>query len=98
MGKHGYAIRYGGDEFVAVLPSIEVEEGDNLANTIEKDLIENNTIKDAICGNVISTSIGIARYLSATRQGIETALKLADKALYEVKKEGKGKVAIYRGE
>jgi diguanylate cyclase (GGDEF)-like protein len=98
VAKFGYAIRYGGDEFVAVLPSIEVEEGDNLANTIEKDLIENNTIKEAICGNVISASIGIARYLSATRQGIETALKLADKALYEVKKEGKGKVAIYRGE
>ena len=49
----------------------------------------------AIEGQPISSSIGVSLYDESTSEGIEAALKQADKALYAVKGKGKGNVCAW---
>ena len=89
----GYAIRYGGDEFVAIIPDKDEAFGKKLATNINKEFMENYEVKMAIEGQLISSSIGVAEYDDSSKDGIEQGLKAADLALYEVKKLGRGRVA-----
>lgn len=87
--------KYGGDEFMVVLPRTEIKQAEIIANRINKILEENpyilnDDIREAI---YVSLSIGIAE----TKENInETELvKCADKALYEAKAKGKKTVVMY---
>ena len=91
----GYAIRYGGDEFVAVLPNKDESFAENIAFNIQYQLREEAPDKIRIEGLSLTSSVGIAMYENADRDGLEMALKWADKALYHVKNSEKGTVAIW---
>lgn len=91
----GHAIRYGGDEFVAIIPDKDEKFGKAIAMKINEEFKNNYEIKIAIEGQPISSSIGVAYYDEGSREGIEAAFKQADKALYEVKNTGKGNVCIW---
>lgn len=88
----GYAVRYGGDEFVAIIPDKDEAFGKRVATNINKEFMDNYEVKMAIDGQMISSSIGVAEYDEPTKDGIEQGLKSADLALYEVKNLGRGKV------
>lgn len=85
--------RLGGDEFAALIQNSEnISNAEKLANKIHKLLeeymvIENITYK-------ISSSIGIAVYPEAGKDG-ETLLRNADSAMYEMKRNWKGKIRIF---
>jgi len=85
--------RYGGDEFVILLPETNVENAINMAERIRLN-VSKNAIN--INENTITNSItmGIS---TAPQEGIKTShdlLKSADKALYEAKRAGKNRVAV----
>lgn len=87
------ACRYGGDEFILVLPdaSLEVAQkrADSLSEAAQKLSIQ---IEDQKSGS-ITLSLGIALY---PMHGSTSAsiLKAADAALYRAKRQGKGQVGV----
>lgn len=85
--------RYGGDEFVALLPQLPStrakETGERLRNAIE------NTSFDVDGQSISSTvSIGIATYPDEVGNVFEL-LEKADEALYECKRAGRNNVTSY---
>lgn len=83
--------RYGGEEFVIILPNISP---DGALNYIERKrkLVKNNTFfSDAN----ITFSAGIASY-PENCDNYNDLLKFADIALYQAKYEGKDKIIIYK--
>lgn len=80
--------RYGGDEFVALLPNSDLESAEQIAQRI---LISLNEI--AIGQNTIQSSFGIAELHQD--ENFESLFKRADNALYRAKKLGKNRVSKY---
>lgn len=99
VGKDGYTIRYGGDEFVMVLPDKTEAYGLDLSNQIFAQIQDG--CKAAISEQLqkeieipenkrLSCSIGITEYSGTTQADIEHALTHADEALYFIKHNSKG--------
>lgn len=94
--KGDLAVRLGGDEFVILLNHSQPEiEAIQIANRLLKQLkqpilIEGHSI-------LIDSSIGISLYPEHS-ENIDTLLKQADIALYQVKAHGKGYYQLYKNE
>lgn len=100
----GYAVRYGGDEFVIVLYGKDIEFGKRVAKniffmmsdsfnaTIEKRIGRENQIpKD----KRLSCSMGISSCKGSNPQQVQEALNNADKGLYYVKKTTKSNYVVW---
>jgi diguanylate cyclase (GGDEF)-like protein len=85
--------RYGGDEFVVLLPQATAEKAFEAGNRI-KMAVENSSFD--IDGNRINTtvSIGLASYPDDAFN-MDELLEKADKSLYQSKKSGKNQVSHY---
>jgi diguanylate cyclase (GGDEF)-like protein len=81
--------RYGGEEFVVILPHITEEDafivGERLRHKIEKMIVPE--VKS------VTVSVGVAVYPNSASNMIDL-LKAADKALYRAKREGRNRVCI----
>ena len=80
--------RIGGDEFLAVIT--ELQNRDN-AESIAKKMIA-SLAERFVIGNTsvhVSASIGIALFPREKADNVESLIKLADQAMYRVKKSGK---------
>ncbi|MEM4647946.1 MAG: GGDEF domain-containing protein [Candidatus Pacearchaeota archaeon] len=94
--KEDFAVRFGGEEFLIVLPETNAAKALNVAKRI-REIINNTEIKP-IRKNLpqgyekVSVSIGISEF----KGNINEALEKADKALYKAKKLGKNKIVIIR--
>ena len=93
VGDLGYAIRYGGDEFVVVIPEEDENLAEKIAGNIQRQLKEDSPQRIAVEGLKLTSSVGIAPYENAGASGLESALMMADRSLYYVKSREKGKVA-----
>jgi diguanylate cyclase (GGDEF)-like protein len=82
--------RYGGDEFVAILPSTRQFVAIRIANRFRKAVLE---IPGAT-GYRISASIGIAEFTVSSPWGADEFIQAADSAMYEAKNNGKNQVSI----
>lgn len=93
-------IRYGGDEFLAILPHQDEEEGVRVAKRIFTILDETKGFYDEIIKsygsnveieekNRVSCSIGISSGMCSDVEDVIKLLKNADAALYEVKRSTK---------
>ena len=102
-------MRYGGDEFLVILPDADEKEGERVAKAIYQKLDESNGFEDEIKSKMghdfevpknrrVNCSIGIATSQEASMAAVSEALKCADSALYVVKKSTKGTYRIYQGE
>ena len=93
FGPIGEVGRWGGDEFIAVLPNQNVEEiaerSERLISQIEEDAI---TVKRTELR--LSASIGIAQFPEHS-SSIESMVQCADAAMYRAKELGKGQAFIY---
>ena len=107
--SESYVVRYGGDEFLLIMPGHELDDGIVVAKEIYNQLkIENNFIDDieeAVHGTVdispdrrVSCSIGIASVDKYDRESVDLALKHADSKLYAVKKSEKSNYSVWRDE
>ena len=103
----GYAIRYGGDEFLLLFNN----KDDNYAVEVAKKIY--SQIEDGFESKIgvklknkvvipddkkLSCCIGIAQFTSNSHEAIEEALDHADEALYSVKNTTKGDYKVWKDE
>ncbi len=82
--------RYGGEEFVLLLPDIISSEAYEIAERIRIKVSKRNTP----IGKPITISLGIADYPHATNS-LNDLFSFADKALYKSKNDGRNKTTIW---
>lgn len=82
--------RYGGDEFVAILPSTRLFVAIRIANRFKNAVSE---IPGATGCNV-SASIGIAEFTVSSPWDADEFIDAADSAMYDAKSKGKNQVSI----
>jgi diguanylate cyclase (GGDEF)-like protein len=87
-----FAFRYGGDEFVILLPQTSKENALNVARRLHQLIREGVWLNDAGLRVKVTPSLGVASYPvdSATKEGL---LHLADEAMYLVKNTSRDSVA-----
>jgi diguanylate cyclase (GGDEF)-like protein len=87
-----FAFRYGGDEFVILLPQTSKDNAINVARRLHKLVRETIWLKNEGLNIKVTPSVGLAAYPvdSKTKEGL---LHLADEAMYLVKNTNRDSVA-----
>jgi diguanylate cyclase (GGDEF)-like protein len=85
--------RYGGDEFVVVLPETDVETAARITHRLHKSLKAHEFLKDEGLQINMSASFGIAGYPehAMTKRDL---VRMADQAMYLAKNSGRDQVCI----
>lgn len=87
--KTDYCFRYGGEEFVLLLPDADRLAACQVAEKIRKEVEQTALIPD----RTVTVSIGISEFPAQT-ESLEELFRLADSALYQSKDEGRNRVSI----
>ncbi len=87
--KSDYIARWGGEEFIIILPNTNSENAYKLALNL-KDLINN---KDFGISKEITSSFGISQYCKGDTK--TEIIKRADEAMYYIKRNGKNNIKCY---
>ncbi|WP_026604373.1 GGDEF domain-containing response regulator [Methylomonas sp. 11b] len=85
--------RYGGEEFVAILPDTSLQHARVLAENIRRQVFEKNFVYGETETQCISLSLGVATYVGQYRTALEM-LEAADAALYKAKQSGRNRVEV----
>jgi len=85
--------RYGGDEFVVLLPDTDEDMAKTVAGKIKKEL-SMTTIFGFEDSPMITSSIGIAIFPRAASTMV-SLIKAADLAMYRAKQDGKNKICVF---
>jgi diguanylate cyclase (GGDEF)-like protein len=87
-----HASRYGGDEFILLLPEVGKERALEVAERI-RGLVTAETLSSGADGVVVTVSIGLAVF---PEHGLtpETIIASADRALYHAKRSGRNRVVL----
>jgi len=90
-----FVARFGGEEFVCLLPFIEKNEALSLAKTLVQS-VENMNIPHPKndCSKYLTISVGLAHIIPNDGNSSSHLLDLADKALYTAKKSGRNRVVV----
>ena len=81
------AFRFGGDEFIAVLPETGVEQATNVAERVRASFEK--------CGiSGLTLSLGIAEY--GRQCEMEDLFEMADQAMYKAKRSGRNRLHVVR--
>jgi diguanylate cyclase (GGDEF)-like protein len=88
-----FAFRYGGDEFVLLLPQTSKENAMNVARRLHRLIRETTWLQNDGLNIKLTASMGVASYPvdSRTKEGL---LHLADEAMYLVKNTNRDSVAV----
>lgn len=88
--------RWGGDEFLLVLPGVTLSEAGEVAERVRNQYLESSLVAEV--GTDASVSLGVACY--SGRKGDDTdftrLLNQADQALYKAKQSGKNQMQLFR--
>jgi diguanylate cyclase (GGDEF)-like protein len=91
-----WLVRYGGEEFLLVLPEVGIQGASSLAERIRKDLAQ-KTVRFEEKEIQITASFGLAGFAADTPQektSTEFLITTADTLLYKAKTQGKNRVVI----
>jgi two-component system, NtrC family, C4-dicarboxylate transport sensor histidine kinase DctB len=91
-----FLVRFGGEEFVAVLPDTRIDEARVVAERL-RDAIERLTVPVGELALRATISIGLSEFID-TETSLEKAIARADIALYEAKRAGRNRVVVYSPE
>jgi diguanylate cyclase (GGDEF)-like protein len=83
--------RFGGEEFVALLPNTTVEQAEEIANLLKKEMMNTTVVltQDSVLS--LTASFGV----SDVGDTLEDLLSHADKAMYRAKNGGRNRVISY---
>ena len=84
--------RFGGEEFVAILPETDIEEAIMIGERVRLNIAELGILAQDHCLN-ITISLGISA-LKPDDQNIDDLLKRADDALLEAKRSGRNRCVV----
>ena len=90
------AFRYGGEEFITILPNTDTKGARLVAEKI-RSLFEQGNFSDRDNTASVTISIGIVAEIPANRKDHEALLKRADDQLYLAKEEGRNCVRAEEG-
>ena len=82
--------RWGGEEFVLIIDTKNLEQAQNIADNLRKE-VENLKFKTV---NKITISIGVSEF-KTKNDTFEDVFKKADQALYQAKTNGRNRVYVY---
>jgi two-component system cell cycle response regulator len=85
--------RYGGEEFVAVLPAASAEDLRVIAERLRKS-IEDNALSDDSKVVRVTVSIGGAAYPNQNVDNVDLLIQIADEALFEAKGSGRNRTVL----
>jgi diguanylate cyclase (GGDEF)-like protein/PAS domain S-box-containing protein len=94
----GVVARFGGEEFAALLPGASIDEAADIAATLLEAVASLHLDQEDVPAGRTSVSIGIsalAQLPAATQDGADALVNLADRALYEAKRAGRGRVRVW---
>jgi len=96
LGNQNFLSRYGGDEFIAVLPNTDlrsaVEVAESLRQAVMAEKIEH---KHSEISEYVTMTCGVAAIVPNDEKDADSLVKQADDALYEAKKNGRNRVMSY---
>jgi diguanylate cyclase (GGDEF)-like protein len=87
--------RYGGDEFVVILPSLHLSDAQSVGERILNDIKSYTFVSDKKVELKLSVSVGIAEFPTDAKTKDEI-LNIADDMMYKAKNSGRGKVVSTR--
>ena len=85
--------RFGGEEFVVMLPHSEIEDALLVAERI-RVLVENRTVDHGDDVIDVTVSIGIS-CLEGAGESLDDLVAKADRALYSAKANGRNRIEVY---
>lgn len=94
----GVVARFGGEEFAALLPGASIDEAADIATILLDAVASLHLDHENVPAGRTSISIGIsalAQLAPSTQDGADALLNLADRALYEAKRAGRGRVRVW---
>lgn len=89
LRNHDTACRYGGEEFVAILPDTTLEGAKNVAERVRHDIEQL-----VVDGLTVTISAGVAAYPDIPVASTDRLLQAADRALYASKENGRNRVTV----
>lgn len=91
-GKSDHAFRFGGEEFLLLLPQTELEQAAALAERLRKR-IEDEAIPHPVAPlGILTASFGVAAMEADGAEVVAKLIESADVALYEAKRTGRNRV------
>ncbi len=84
------AARYGGDEFIILLPQTAAEQARRMAERLTHKF--NQVVAEQFPACHAKVSVGVACMVDVTTEDPEDLIRVADKALYDAKKRGKNTI------
>jgi len=93
-----FAARYGGDEFVVLLPHQAPSDAETFAERVRAHILELQILDErgGLLDLKVTSSFGVAGLNGSGRfEGGAALLRAADLALYEAKRRGRNQVALY---
>lgn len=104
-----FVARYGGDEFIVVLPDTDENQAMNVAERIVKTMVQNEFFLPRVRGilnkevqvpasKLLTCSVGLAsyRFPDFKEENMDRLLLQADQALYQAKNSGKNQICVYQ--
>jgi len=85
--------RYGGEEFIGLLPEVDRDGAKLVAERLRKEVAQHDFIFERRRMK-ISVSVGVSQFRIKEDQDIASVVKRADSALYEAKNKGRNRTAM----
>jgi diguanylate cyclase (GGDEF)-like protein len=92
LRKHDFIARWGGEEFLAVLPETDIAGAMIVAERFRKTVAQTDIVF-AECKLNVTITLGVS--LFDPRLGMDRSIDLADRALYKGKQNGRNQVIVF---
>lgn len=91
VDEQGLCFRYGGEEFMVILPSRNIDDAIQLAESLRIK----QAIQETACGRPVTMSAGITAF-TPNIQSPNQLIEIADHALYKAKQSGRNCLCVVR--